>query len=248
MPADGLGHQRKSAGLICTPTNGFRPTTGCIGPKPARTGTTCAECHSTDVKKNYDLKKNTYHTTFSEIDVSCEDCHGPGSIHVELAEARSLFWDRRYGYGLAEMKGRPARNEIDICALPRPAAGRAWRLSAGREFLDYYEPELLHADLYYPDGQILEEDYEYGSFLQSRMHREESRCTDCHDPHSNGLRLPGNQLCTRCHTAGKYDGPVHHHHKVESKGSSCVECHMPSRKYMVVDPQHDHSLASRERI
>ncbi len=141
------------------------------------------------------------------------------------------------------MKGHPAQNEIDICA--RCHARRRvvhGDYQPGREFLDYYEPELLHADLYHADGQILDEDYEYGSFLQSRMHREGVRCTDCHDPHSSGLRLPGNQLCTRCHTAGKYDGPVHHHHQVNSKGSSCVECHMPSKTYMVVDPRRDHSL------
>ena len=54
--------------------------------------TMCAECHSTNVQKNFDLASNTYKTTYSEIDVSCETCHGPGSLHVELAESRSLFW------------------------------------------------------------------------------------------------------------------------------------------------------------
>jgi predicted CXXCH cytochrome family protein len=203
----------------------------------------CAECHSTNVAKNYDLKTDTYHTTFSEIDVSCEACHGPGSLHIELANAKSLFWDRRYGYGLPELKGKSSHAELQVCARchsRRRIVHGDYR--PGREFLDYYEPEVLDGDLYYPDGQILEEVYEHGSFLQSRMHREGVRCTDCHDAHSTRLRLPGNQLCTRCHVAGKYDGPTHHHHPLGTKGTQCVECHMPTRTYMVVDPRRDHSL------
>ncbi|HAY79157.1 MAG TPA: hypothetical protein DCY79_05050, partial [Planctomycetaceae bacterium] len=66
----------------------------------------CADCHSTNLKKQYDVKTATYHTTFSEIDVSCEACHGPGSLHVKLANSKSFFWDRKLGYGLAKLKGK----------------------------------------------------------------------------------------------------------------------------------------------
>jgi predicted CXXCH cytochrome family protein len=203
----------------------------------------CAECHSTDLRKNYDEATDTYHTTWNEIDVSCEACHGPGSLHVEIAKSKKLFWDRHYGYALAPLKGHPAQNQLDMCA--RCHARRRivhGGYEPGREFLDYYEPEMLDSDVYYPDGQIREEAYEYSSFLQSRMYREGIRCTDCHDPHSAKIRLQDNNLCTRCHTVGKYDAPAHHHHPVGSKGALCVECHMPSKDYMVVDPRRDHSI------
>jgi hypothetical protein len=49
----------------------------------------CADCHSTNLRKGYDASSDTYHTTWSEIDVSCEACHGPGSKHVEWAEAKA---------------------------------------------------------------------------------------------------------------------------------------------------------------
>lgn len=208
----------------------------------------CAECHSTNVQKNFDLAKNTYHTTFSEIDVSCEACHGPGSIHIELAERKSLFWDRRYGYGLAKLKDRSAKTELETCARCHSRRRIVHPdYSPGYEFLDFYEPELLTTGLYHPDGQILDEVYEYGSFLQSRMHRENVRCTDCHDPHSTRLKRPGNQLCTHCHTVakGNFDAPAHHHHPLTDKpanGTACVDCHMPVKNYMVVDPRRDHSL------
>ncbi len=204
----------------------------------------CAECHSTDLQKNYDLKTNSYHTTFSEIDVSCETCHGPGSLHVKLAESRGVFWDRRIGYGLPRLKSEDPRVEVETCApchSRRRIVYPGYR--PGEKFLDHYMPELLDNNLYYADGQILEEDYVYGSFIQSRMHREKVRCSDCHDPHTARVKFDDNRLCCQCHLPATYDTVGHHHHSDSSKpGTLCVECHMPETTYMVVDPRRDHSL------
>lgn len=205
--------------------------------------TMCAECHSTNVKKNFNLAANTYDTTFSEIDVSCETCHGPASLHVELAESNSLFWDRNHGYGLAKLKGEANDSEIDTCA---PCHSRRSPLhvefEGGDRYLDYYQPQLVRQGLYHSDGQILDEVYVYGSFMQSRMYREGVRCSDCHDSHSLKLKFQGNQLCTNeCHTEGKYDGYAHHRHK-DAEATSCVVCHMPHETYMVIDDRRDHSI------
>ena len=204
----------------------------------------CAECHSTDLQKNYDLKTDTYHTTFKEIDVSCETCHGPGSLHVELAESKGVFWDRRIGYGLPNLKDKDPRVEIETCA-PCHARRRIIYpgFKPGDKFLDYYVPELLDRNLYYADGQILEEDYVYGSFIQSKMYHNEVRCSDCHDPHSAKVKFDDNRLCGQCHLPTTYDTPKHHHHPDSKQpGTLCVECHMPETTYMVVDPRRDHSL------
>ena len=112
----------------------------------------------------------------------------------------------------------------------------------GQRFLDTHSPSILEDVLYHPDGQILEEVYVYGSFVQSKMFHKDVRCTDCHNPHTLKLRAPGNALCAQCHTPAKYDTPAHHHHQVESAGSKCVDCHMPTKHYMVVDPRRDHSI------
>ncbi len=218
----------------------------------------CAACHSTNLQKNYDLASNTYHTTWSEIDVSCETCHGPGSIHVQLSDASSFFWDRRVGFGLPNLKSDDPHVEIETCA---PCHSRRRIVypgfQAGDRFLDYYYPELLNSNLYYADGQILEEDYVYGSFIQSKMYAKGVRCSDCHDPHSMRIKdrdpdapwwkITNNKVCTDCHMgqhpAGKYDTPTHHHHPDSSKpGTLCVECHAPETSYMVVDPRRDHSF------
>ena len=205
--------------------------------------TTCAECHSTDLKKNYDLKTNTYHTTYSEIDVSCEACHGPASLHVKLAKSQSLFWDRIHGYGLSKIKSLDPTPQIETCAKCHARRSEVHPdFRPGKRFADFYNTSLLREGLYYADGQIQDEVYVYGSFLQSRMHREGVRCSDCHNPHSLELKFEGNALCGQCHVPAKYDTPSHHHHKMDTPAASCVECHMPETKYMVVDPRRDHSI------
>ncbi len=219
----------------------------------------CAECHTTNLQKNYDPNTNTYRTTWSEIDVSCETCHGPASVHVQLAESWGLFWDRKRGTGLVDLSPKGCSNTtlVDSCA-PCHARRRpvAPDFQPGKPFLDYYVPEFLDGNLYYADGQILDEDYEYGSFTQSLMYRKGVRCTDCHDAHTGRIKFaekvpPGeirqpyvdNRLCAQCHLPSKYDTPQHHHHPDTTKpGSRCVDCHMPETTYMVVDARRDHSL------
>jgi tetratricopeptide (TPR) repeat protein len=205
----------------------------------------CADCHSTNLKKNYDVTKGEYHTTWSEIDVSCEACHGPGSLHVELASSRSLFWDRQRGYALAKLKDSSNVPQMQACA---PCHSRrrviAPDYTAGCNYYDYFANEVLTPSAYHADGQILDEVYEYTSFLESKMYHKNVRCTDCHDPHSARLKHEGNKVCTSCHQhpAGKYDGTNHHRHSMTSAGAQCVECHMPQATYMDVDPRRDHSF------
>jgi len=210
----------------------------------------CAECHTTDLQKNYDPADNSYHTTWLELGVGCEACHGPGSIHIELARSRSIFWDRRYRYGLVDLKSEDPRVEIETCA---PCHARRELIypgfQAGTKFLDHWmlqllpRPAWLEDEVYYPDGQVLAEDYVYGSFIQSRMYHEQVRCTDCHDPHSARVKYKDNRLCGQCHLPTTYDTPSHHHHPDPDKpGTLCVECHMPETTYMAADPRRDHSL------
>lgn len=205
----------------------------------------CAECHSTNLKKNYDLAQRRYRTSFSEMDVSCEACHGPGSTHVELANAKSLFWDRNLGFGLAKLKGENSRAEIHTCAKCHSRRSLLQEeYHGGGNFYDNYVNELLSPETYYCDGQVKDEVYVFGSFIQSKMYAKGIRCTDCHDPHTAELKFTDNRLCTSCHQhhPAKYDTPAHHHHNTDSTGASCIDCHMPHAPFMNVDLRRDHSL------
>jgi Flp pilus assembly protein TadD len=221
----------------------------------------CADCHSTDVRKNYDAATDTFKTTWSEITVGCEACHGPGSRHRRWANnsaneksadptrGLTVALDERHGatWKIDTATGNATRSaikrtdrEIEVCAQCHARRSQiAEGYHAGKPFLDYYRPTLLSAGLYHPDGQQRAEVYVWGSFLQSKMYRAGVTCSDCHDPHTQKLRAEGNAVCAQCHLPAKYDAPSHHFHKA---GARCVDCHMPAATYMVVDPRRDHSL------
>ena len=225
----------------------------------------CAECHSTDLRKGYDAERDVYETTWEELDVSCEACHGPGSGHVDwaagVAAGRAaddggprgftvdLVADSPGVWATDPVSDPPRRSpplsssvQVDTCAR---CHARRSPISAeyeyGRPFLDTHRPALLDEALYHADGQIQDEVYVYGSFVQSRMHRAGVVCTDCHDPHRPTIAVP-DAVCSKCHAPAVFDTSEHHLHPPGSPGASCVACHMPERTYMVVDPRRDHSF------
>ena len=228
----------------------------------------CAECHSTALEKHYDPAADRYATTWSEIDVSCEACHGPGSAHVDwakahagagagagsadptkglrvlLREATPVEWSFAPKSEIAHRSPPPAfRAEVETCA--RCHARRAVlseNYVHGRPILDTHRISLLDDPLYYDDGQIRGEVYEYGSFLQSKMYAAGVSCSDCHDPHSSRVEAGRDAVCSRCHLPQKFDTYGHHFHQPSSAGASCVACHMPATYAMVIDPRRDHSF------
>jgi tetratricopeptide (TPR) repeat protein len=226
----------------------------------------CAECHSTDFNKNYYPQEDLYESTWSEIDVSCESCHGPGEQHlawareqeynesvrtsitkglpVRLKDAVESSWIFKTGQFTAEKTTPPGSTQlIETCG--RCHARRsviAEKYYHGKYLLETHRPQLLTEDLYFADGQILDEVYVYGSFLQSKMYQKGVVCSDCHEPHGLTTFAKGNALCYRCHLHEKYGSESHHFHKQESPGADCADCHMHERTYMVIDPRRDHSI------
>ncbi len=176
----------------------------------------CAECHSTNLKKGYRVDSGTYRTTWSEINVSCEICHGPGSVHVKWAELPQMGRPDDPDYGLTvRTHGLSSREQVNQCAFchSRRSSLQDYRPANLEDPLDFMLPRLLDAGLYFADGQILEEVYVYGSFSQSKMHMRDVRCSDCHDVHSGKRIKEGNDLCLQCHQADIYDTRDHHFHK-----------------------------------
>jgi len=209
----------------------------------------CADCHSTAVRKRYDPAADSYQTTWSEIMVGCEACHGPGSGHVAWAEQPAMGRPAVENVALLTRTSKLTGGElVGLCA---PCHARRSQFEdqgvPGGELLDRYLPALLGPGQFHPDGQILDEDFEWHAFTQSKMYANGVRCADCHDVHSGKRYKEGNELCTRCHRADTYDGPAHHFHKKEWKGKPsagvlCVSCHMPGQNFMVVHFRRDHSM------
>lgn len=113
---------------------------------------------------------------------------------------------------------------------------------ANKPFLEQFTPSFVTPPNYFPDGQIKEEVYVYGSFLQSKMYDRGVNCVDCHDSHTMKLKVEGNGLCLQCHKATVFNTKDHHKHEPMSQGAQCVNCHMPDKTYMGVDNRRDHSF------
>lgn len=213
--------------------------------------TMCIACHTTNMIKNYDTTTDTFNTKWSEINVSCQSCHGPGEQHVKWAQSHQAFIKNK-GLNI-DYKIDHAKKVLETCAICHARRNELTdNAKAGDAFMDNYQPALLTEGLYYPDGQQQGEVYIYGSFLQSKMHQKGVTCTDCHNPHTGKLKSQGNAVCTQCHnpsgssrfpTAAKlYDDFSHHHHKMGTAGAQCVNCHMPSTNYMMINARPDHSF------
>lgn len=231
----------------------------------------CAECHSTGLRKNYDAVKDRFATTWAEISVGCESCHGQGSHHAAWARDRRSWWpfgrnedsskgllvrfDERQGVtwpidprtGNAQRSAAPAtlRKEVETCGLCHARrAGFHENWIPGQSLSQTHMVEALARITYHADGQIrdVEEPYNYTPFKQGRMFAAGVACSDCHEPHSARLRSPGEGVCLQCHASDKYADVKHRQHATIDPAPTCVSCHMPARTYMVVDTRHDHTF------
>ncbi len=222
----------------------------------------CAECHSTNVRKNYDAAKDIFKTTFSEVSIGCEACHGAGSGHVRWAGSGRPAHVPHSGFSSAPAPRKPVNwlpdaatgspsassrldagnvNETcDRCHSRRGQFSESWR--PGRPLADTHLPAFLTSDLFEDDGQMKDEVFNTSSFQQSKMFAKGVVCTDCHDPHSGTLKAAGSEVCSQCHDPAKFAAPAHTGHPQSASSPDCVACHMPVRTYMVVDPRHDHSF------
>ena len=224
----------------------------------------CAACHSTRLEKNYNPGSNSYQTTWTEMTVGCEACHGPAQAHLAWSISNRAEPNPGFSHDLSKLSpwlpvegqptfryqgdrsshGRPG-HQIGTCAACHSRRAELDEDHAGKAYHDLFQLRLIEGPLYYPDGQVLDEVFEYGSFLQSRMHQEGVACTNCHQPHSGKLvaqENAGNAVCGQCHMPTVFDQPSHHHHETGSSGAACVSCHMPETTYMGVDGRRDHSF------
>ncbi len=217
----------------------------------------CADCHSTNFKKNYNPKTKKYTSSYEQINVSCEECHGPGEEHQKWAKNPKIYngtladtlkfigkknhWKIDAKTHKPVLEGEINREELMLCAKchsRRTQFGDDF--TNAKNYHDNYRLATLSETLYESDGKIKDEVYVYGSFVQSKMYDAGVSCSDCHDSHSLKRKALGDNVCNSCHIRDDYDTPKHTKHKKGSAG--CIDCHMPSRTYMGVDERNDHSF------
>lgn len=202
----------------------------------------CADCHATNVRENYDETQDSYNTKFSILNVSCEACHGPGKKHIDQVKKLGSAYnsEQTYMQMTAKISSEQLVDQCARCHMRREQFSENYNYQG--TLLDHYFPQLIESPIYYPDGQILDEDYVYGSFIQSKMYKNDVSCKDCHDSHSLKLKYEGNALCYQCHEPKTYNNVDHHFHEGIDEATQCVNCHMTGRTYMGNDYRRDHSF------
>ncbi len=204
----------------------------------------CAECHNTRLEKNYDASTDSYHTTMAAMSVNCEACHGPLQKHLD--------WQRTHPQAMVPDLTVAPLSSARLMGMCGSCHSRNTDLTGnfvpGDSFFDHYTLDILDNSLrWYPDGQVKDEDYEFASFLSSKMYDARVTCIDCHTRDVTKPQLRGNDLCLKCHNGGNPKAPVidaarHGHHKLTDKGGECIGCHMPVTVYMQRHPRHDHGF------
>lgn len=227
----------------------------------------CAECHSTALRKNFNPQTNSYATTWKELSVGCESCHGPASNHMAWStkDQNDKYNDVHKGFSftlqtnwatswqfendssaiakrVSLQSNKVAESVCAACHARSSQMSDGWNSSPGDEFMQHHRPALLIEPLFWSTGQQRDEVYVWNTFQASKMYNKGVVCQDCHDPHTSKLLVMDNALCLRCHNPKVFEAPKHSFHTMGGEGSKCVNCHMSSTKYMVVDDRRDHSF------
>lgn len=160
----------------------------------------CIDCHTTSSKligtDIEGLREN----------VTCENCHGPGSQHVAAAERG----ERQPGFLQLTSTSHDGEAQIRLC-------GRCHRV-----------PEMMEGSpIHRSDAQITR--FQPVGLLQSRCFKEsqgEMSCSTCHDPH-RGTSHDKQQYvlqCLKCHQPDRKRFSV----CPISASADCLRCHMPA--------------------
>jgi predicted CXXCH cytochrome family protein len=191
----------------------------------------CAGCHSTG--------PDHYSQSWTELNISCESCHGPGKAHSEKPTIQNIVNPSRLS----------PQASIDVClschqAGKPPGDEYAWPVGyqPGKRLADFwhgFEPETgKQTNEFWGNGTAHKNRVQGNTFLQSVMHDRGLQCSNCHDAHGSRNRsmtiksAETNALCLSCHGPGKRYGPrysiitEHTHHAPTSTGSLCMSCHM----------------------
>ena len=207
----------------------------------------CQQCHGSQIITAFDRSLGQYKSSFTNLSINCESCHGPGKEHVTLMQ-----FDKRIvkGYtGIQSLKTLSKEESLKVCAqchalkdMIRPG------YLPGMDFDDYFSVKfsMLGGNPYYPDGRVRAFGYQQNHIFSDCYQNGSMTCIDCHNPHSNSYQdinrnvLKGrfdNGQCVSCHMAKKENPSLHTFHESESEGSRCTACHMPFQQHKAVGDQ-----------
>lgn len=230
----------------------------------------CFNCHATNIQRRFDPRTRQYSTTWSELGVGCEACHGPGREHVR----RLTEWGRNpssypeidpdragpdFSRQLAIFVPRTSApaEVFDSCAYCHGNKTNHFVGFAPGSRLDDYAQLSLMSDPapstdpqgdFWPDGRPSRFNRPQALMSSGCFQKGGATCASCHAAHGSAnehsLKVPlarADELCTQCHASV---GDDHAHHAPASAGSRCVSCHMGDVNWRLLTRRRDHSFAA----
>ena len=207
--------------------------------------TSCYNCHVSQLTSNYNLKTDTYSTTWAEAGINCETCHGPSAEHNRVcleAPKGTVPKDLKI---ISVKKFTPEQHNASCSGCHAKMSPLTATVTPGDRFFDHYDIAALEDPDFYPDGRDLGENYTYTSWLMSPCAKAgKLNCVTCHTS-SGRYRFKTEEkaqdACIPCHEKYVKNAPAHTHHKEGSPGNKCISCHMPMTSFARMN-RTDHSM------
>ena len=168
---------------------------------------TCVNCHATNLVKNFDVATKTYATTWTEMGISCEACHGPGRDHVALMEeweknpaSKPEFDNGSKNRELGKIlrifspKSAPPREVFDTCGYCHGNKNNVFfGFKPGDRYEDYALPFLISQPIpendpqgeFWPDGKPSRFNRPQAIMQTGCFQRGQATCTNCHAAHGS---------------------------------------------------------------
>lgn len=208
--------------------------------------TACYGCHVSQLHTHYDLKTDTYHTTWKEPGINCETCHGPAEEHIRVCENApkvTVPEDLKIERGGRDFT--KAQNNAACASCHAKAVVLTSTFQPGDRFFDHFDLVTLEDPDFYPDGRDLGENYTATTWMMSPCVKSgQLDCLFCHTS-SGRYRFKAadkaNQACMPCHQDKVNRSAQHTHHKENSAGNRCISCHMPTTEFARMR-RTDHSM------
>jgi tetratricopeptide (TPR) repeat protein len=208
--------------------------------------TACYNCHVSQVSSNYDLETDTYHTTWKEAGINCETCHGPSAEHVRVFQEAEKKGEEPDDWKILVTSTFTPEEHNSSCAVCHAKGSAITKNYVPPEpYFDHFTLATLEDTDFYPDGRDLGENYTMtGWKMNPCIQKSDLNCVTCHTSSGrNRFAANPNDACTSCHQDKQGTGLVAHTmHQPDSPGSTCVNCHAPSREFVGHFIRSDHSF------
>jgi hypothetical protein len=207
--------------------------------------TSCYSCHVSQLSTNYDLRTDTYKTTWAEPGINCETCHGPSAEHNRVMQETPKGQKPADPKIISVKKFTPEQHNAACAICHAKMSPFTATFTRGDRFFDHFDIATLEDPDFYPDGRDLGENYTYTSWLMSPCAKAgKIHCVSCHTS-SGRYRFraeeKANDSCMPCHKERVENATAHTHHKQGSPGNKCISCHMPMTSFARMN-RSDHSM------